>query len=171
VADQPVTFNVKPIGVVHSPFRETQGTPIQPVYAGDTQFEVELSPEYTNGLKDLTGFERIWLICWLHRAAASRLLVTPFRDLTERGLFATRAPCRPVPIGLSCVRLMEIRGNVLICSGADILDGTPLLDIKPYIPECDAFPSSRAGWFDEPGDPRTHADDRFRDTAGPNRKG
>jgi len=161
VTDQLVEFHAKPIGVVHSPFREAQGTPIQPVYAGETQFEVELLPEYIDGLRDLAGFERIWLICWFDRAPASRLVVVPFRDSTERGLFATRAPSRPVPIGLSCVRLLEIRGNVLVCTGADILDGTPLLDIKPYVPEFDAFPKSRAGWFDHSRESRTHADGRF----------
>lgn len=166
VTDQPLTFQAKNIGVVHSPFREAEGTPIQPVYSGDAQFEVELLPEYVDGLRDLAGFERIWLLCWFDRASAPRLRVVPFRDITERGVFATRAPSRPVPIGLSCVRLLGIRGNVLICSGADILDGSPLLDIKPYIPECDAFLGSRAGWFDESESSRTRADDRFESSAG-----
>ena len=159
--DQSNAFEIKPIGVIHSPFREAQGAPIQPVFAPDTQFEAELLPEYLDGLRDLAGFERVWLIYWFDRAPAARLVVVPFRDSTERGLFATRAPCRPVPLGLSCVRLLGIRGKLLICSGADILDGTPLLDIKPYVSEFDAFPNSRAGWFDGSPESRTHADDRF----------
>jgi tRNA-Thr(GGU) m(6)t(6)A37 methyltransferase TsaA len=154
-------FEVKAIGVIHSPFKEPSGTPIQPVYAADTQFEVEVFPEYLGGLRDLAGFERVWLVYWFDRAPAARLVVVPFRDKIERGLFATRAPCRPVPVGLSCVRLVAVRQNVLICAGADILDGTPLLDIKPYVPEFDAFPSSRAGWLDESAEPRMRADDRF----------
>ncbi len=86
----------------------------------------------------------------------------PFRDTTERGVFATRAPCRPNAIGLSCVRLLSVAGNVLTIGGVDILDGTPLLDIKPYVPKFDAFPNSRAGWCDQsPPSARTHADDRF----------
>ncbi len=159
--DQSNAFEIKPIGVIHSPFRVSQGAPIQPVYAPDTQFEAELLPEYVDGLKDLAGFERVWLIYWFDRAPAARLVVVPFRDSTERGLFATRAPCRPAPLGLSCVRLFGIRGNLLICAGADILDGTPLLDIKPYVPEFDAFPNSAAGWFDRSAESRIHADDRF----------
>ena len=159
--DQSIGFDVHPIGVIHSPFKEAKGAPIQPVYAADTRFKVELFPQYVDGLKDLAGFERVWLIYWFHRAPAARLVVIPFRDSAERGLFATRAPCRPVPVGLSCVRLIAVRDNLLICAGADILDGAPLLDIKPYVPEFDAFPNSRAGWFDESKESRRRADDRF----------
>ena len=149
------------IGIIHTPFKEPMGMPIQPVFAGETEGTVEVLPQYAEGLRDLEGFERIWLIFWLHKAPPGPLRVIPFRDTTERGVFATRAPCRPNAIGLSCVRLLSIAGNVLTIGGVDILDGTPLLDIKPYVPKFDAFPSSRAGWFERGGDERIQADDRF----------
>jgi tRNA-Thr(GGU) m(6)t(6)A37 methyltransferase TsaA len=147
--------------MVRSPFKEPAGTPIQPVYAGETEGIVEVFPEYADGLRDLDGFERIWLLYWLDRAPAPRLRVTPFRDHVERGLFATRAPCRPNPIGLSCVRLLRVSGNQLTVGGLDILDGTPVLDIKPYVPQFDAFPQSRAGWLERGGSELTRADRRF----------
>jgi len=149
------------IGWIHSPFREPAGTPIQPAFSEATEGTVEVLPEYAEGLCDLDGFERIWLLCWLDRAPASRLRVVPFRDEVERGLFATRAPCRPNPIGLSCVRLLSVKHNLLTIGGADILDGTPLLDIKPYVPEYDAFPQSRTGWLEDSSNVRTLADNRF----------
>ena len=150
-----------PIGVIRSPYHQPAGTPIQPVFAGAVEGTVELLPQFLDGLQDLAGFERIWLIYWLDRAPAARLRVVPFLDTVERGLFATRAPCRPNPIGLSCVRLLAVRGNVLTFYGADILDGTPLLDIKPYVPRFDAFGAARAGWFEQQTTGNTHADGRF----------
>jgi tRNA-Thr(GGU) m(6)t(6)A37 methyltransferase TsaA len=114
------------------------------------------------GLKDLAGFERIWLIYWFHMAAGQSLLVTPFLDTHERGVFATRAPARPSPIGISTVRLLSVQdGGVLEVADVDILDGTPLLDIKPYVPEFDCYPHSKAGWFDESNSQRQVADERF----------
>jgi len=150
------------IGIIRSPFKEPTGMPIQPVFAEGAEGTVEVLPQYTEGLSDLEGFERLWLIYWLHKAPVGSLRVIPFRDTTERGVFATRVPCRPNAIGLSCVRLLSVAGNVLRINGVDILDGTPLLDIKPYIPKFDAFPNSRAGWCDRslPSAP-THADNRF----------
>ena len=160
--DAPLNTKLKAIGVIHSPFRDAQGTPIQPPFAEDAEGTVEVFPDFTEGLKDLAGFDRIWLLYWFDRAGPARLLVVPFRDTTERGVFATRAPCRPNAIGLSCVRLLSVAGNVLAIGGVDILDGTPLLDIKPYVPKFDAFPNSRAGWCDTmPPSGRTRADDRF----------
>ena len=155
------------IGLIHSPFKEPGGTPIQPSFAEGTEGIVEVFPEYAEGLHDLDGFERIWLLYWFDRASSLCLRVVPFRDEVQRGLFATRAPCRPNPIGLSCVRLLSIKHNVLTIGGVDILDGTPLLDIKPYVPEYDAFPQSRAGWLENCGNGRTLADSRF----GPNESG
>ena len=150
------------IGIIHSPYKEATGMPIQPVFAEGTEGAVEVLPQYADGLRDLEGFDRIWLIYWLHRASPGRLRVVPFRDTTERGVFATRAPSRPNPIGLSCVRLRSIAGNILTIADVDILDGTPLLDIKPYVPKFDAVPNSRAGWCDlSPPSARTRADDRF----------
>ncbi len=154
---------LKAIGVIHSPFKEIESVPIQPVYAGDTEGIVEVFPEYLAGLQDLEGFERVWLVYWLHRAPRSRLLVQPFREVRERGLFATRAPCRPNPIGLSAVRLLRIDGGRLHVAGIDVVDGTPLLDIKPYCPRFDAFPESHSGWLDSSPVDRTVADDRFSD--------
>jgi len=149
------------IGLIHSPFKKPAGTPIQAALAGETEGIVEVFPAYADGLHDLDGFDRIWLLYWLDRAPAPQLRVVPFRDEVQRGLFATRSPCRPNPIGLSCVRLVGIKGNLLTISGVDALDGTPLLDIKPYVPEFDAFPQSRAGWLQNGGNGRTLADDRF----------
>jgi tRNA-Thr(GGU) m(6)t(6)A37 methyltransferase TsaA len=155
----PLTLN--PIGVIHSPFRDAPGTPIQAVFAEDAKGTVEVLPDYAAGLSDLAGFDRIWLLYWFDRAGQPRVRVVPFRDTAEHGVFASRAPCRPNPIGLSCVRLLSVAGRVLTVAGVDILDGTPLLDIKPYVPEFDAHPQSRAGWLEQPGRPATQADGRF----------
>jgi tRNA-Thr(GGU) m(6)t(6)A37 methyltransferase TsaA len=103
---------------------------------------------FVEGLRDLAGFERVWLLFWCHRARAAQLSVVPYRDTVERGLFATRAPARPNPIGLSAVRLRSIVGNVLHVGELDILDGTPLLDLKPYIPLYDSFPTAAYGWME-----------------------
>ena len=142
-------MNLTPIGVIHSPHQRAEGTPIQAALAAGVQGTVEVFPEYAAGLRDLDGFERIWLVYWFDRAKPAELVVTPYLDTTPRGLFATRAPCRPNPIGLSAVRLLGIVGNVLHVEGLDILDSTPLLDIKPYIPAFDAFEAKRIGWCAE----------------------
>ena len=158
------TLQLEPIGVIRSPWKQAKGTPIQPAMAKGAEGTVEVFAPYVEGLKDLDGFERIWLIYWFDRAAPARLTVVPFRDTVERGLFATRAPCRPNPIGISPVRLLGIDGEVLRVGDVDILDGTPLLDIKPYSPRFDCFGDARSGWLDCGGD-RTEADGRF--AAGP----
>lgn len=154
-------LRLRPIGIIHSPYKNPRGTPIQPVFADKVRGEVEVFDEFADALDDLDGFERVWLIFWLHRAGPHRLKVVPYRDTVERGLFATRAPIRPNPIGLSLVRLVGREGNRLQIEGLDILDGTPLLDIKPYIPKTDAFAESKAGWFDAVGSAREAADGRF----------
>jgi len=151
----------KPIGLIHSPYRQQSGTPIQPVFAEGIPGTVEVYPEYKDGLLDLAGFERIWLLYLLHCAPPPRLRVIPYRDKVERGIFATRSPCRPNAIGLSCVRLLGVTENVLTVAELDILDGSPLLDIKPYVPEFDSFPKAKAGWLDARRVDRTHADGRF----------
>ncbi len=122
---------------------------------------MEVFPEYAAGLHDLEGFERIWLLYWFDRAKPAELEVTPYLDTTLRGLFATRAPCRPNPIGLSCVLLLEVRGNILQVEGLDILDGTQLLDIKPYLPAFDAFAAKRIGWYGNAQNGSLAADGRF----------
>ncbi|MDZ4199133.1 MAG: tRNA (N6-threonylcarbamoyladenosine(37)-N6)-methyltransferase TrmO [Kiritimatiellia bacterium] len=155
------SMNLQAIGVIHSSHRQAEGTPIQPVFAEHSHGFVEVFSSFVDGLQDLEGFERIWLIYRLHKAAAGPLRVIPFRDTTERGVFATRSPCRPNSFGISCVRLISIHENELHISDVDILDGTPLLDIKPYVPRFDAFPNSRAGWLDQDFTDRTRADSRF----------
>jgi tRNA (adenine37-N6)-methyltransferase len=151
------------VGRIHTPFGEGAGTPIQPVYAEDIEGTVVLDESFAAALDDLEGFERLWLLYWMDRVVPFRPRVVPYRDTRERGLFATRSPCRPNPIGLSAVRLLRREGRVLHVAGVDILDGTPLLDVKPYVPEFDAFPSSKAGWLDAGGADRRIADGRFHD--------
>jgi tRNA-Thr(GGU) m(6)t(6)A37 methyltransferase TsaA len=109
--------------------------------------KVEIYPEYQQGLEDLDGFSHIFLVYLFHCSVGYSLLVKPFLDDRQRGLFSTRHPCRPNPIGLSVVGLLERRGNVLDVVGIDVLDGTPVLDIKPYVPEFDIRPGARAGWL------------------------
>jgi tRNA (adenine37-N6)-methyltransferase len=161
-------MNLTPIGIIHSPHQRAEGTPIQAAMATGVRGTVEVLPEYAAGLRDLEGFERIWLVYWFDRAKPAELVVTPYLDTTPRGLFATRAPCRPNPIGLSCVRLLEVRENILHVEGLDILDGTPLLDIKPYIPAFDAFEAKRIGWCAEGRGSGTVADGRFEAGGGGN---
>lgn len=138
----------RPIGVVHTGHIHPDETPIQPVYAPGCLGKVELFPEYREGLSDLDGFSHIYLLYHFHRVQAVHLKVSPFLEDVERGLFATRAPCRPNAIGLSIVELLFRIDNVLHVSGVDMLDGTPLLDIKPYTARFDCIPGTRNGWQD-----------------------
>jgi tRNA-Thr(GGU) m(6)t(6)A37 methyltransferase TsaA len=154
-------MEIKPIGVIHSPFKKPEGMPIQPAFAKGVEGVVELQPQFVQGLKDLQDFERIWLIYWFDRAGGTKLTVKPFRQDVLRGLFSTRAPCRPNPVGLSSVRLLRIEANKLYIADVDVLDGTPLLDIKPYIPEFDCYETSKCGWMQELRDKISPADDRF----------
>jgi tRNA (adenine37-N6)-methyltransferase len=154
-------MNLTQIGIIHSPHQKAEGTPIQAARAAGVQGAVEVFPEYAAGLRDLDGFERIWLVYWFDRAKPAELIVTPYLDTTPHGLFATRAPCRPNPIGLSAVRLLGIAGSVLQVEGLDILDNTPLLDIKPYIPAFDAFDAKRVGWCADVQGHAEVADGRF----------
>ena len=137
----------QPIGIIHSPFRSIENMPIQSVGAAGVRGKVELFAEFAAGLKDLEGFSHIILLYHFHRAAEPRLIVTPFLDCEPRGVFATRAPSRPNAIGLSVVRLLGVEGNLLEIENADVLDGTPLLDIKPYAPEIDHHEVERTGWL------------------------
>lgn len=148
------------IGVIHSPYRQPQGTPVQPRWARQSKGTVELYPEFQTGLRDLDGFDRIWLVCWLDRTCPAELEVVPYLDTQTRGVFATRAPSRPNSIGLSCVRLLAVKGTGLHVAELDLLDETPLLDIKPYVPEFDVFDVKHVGWYANAG--ATHvADNRF----------
>src|ERR1039457_3774716 len=155
-------IHLRPIGVVRSAFQMAAGTPIQAALAGEKEGSVELFEEFAPGLKDLDGFERIWLLYWFDQAEwDGRLAVTPYLDTTPRGVFATRAPSRPNRIGLSSVQLLGIECNVLRIRGVDVLDGTPVLDIKPYVPRFDSFEGARAGWLDSVSTGGVVADDRF----------
>lgn len=135
-----------PIGVIRSPHRRAGETPIQPVYARGVRGRVEILPQYAEGLRDLDGFSHVYLLYRFHEASATRLTVKPFLDTQARGVFATRAPCRPNPIGLSLVRLVGCEANVLHIEDVDVLDGTPLLDIKPYVTRFDYRADARCGW-------------------------
>lgn len=158
-------FAVSPIGWIHTPFHQSKGTPIQGAVANEAEGRIELLPEFLPGLRDLEGFERLWLIYLLDRASAFRLQVRPYLEDQEHGVFATRAPARPNPIGLTAVRLLGIEDYRLSISGVDMLDGTPLLDIKPYIPAFDCFPVQRVGWYQGKIAQGAVADDRFENHA------
>lgn len=153
----------RPIGFIHSPFKERRGTPIQPTRGRGVRGTVEIMPEYADGLADLDGFSHVVLIYIFHRSQGFDLRVTPFLDTKKRGLFATRAPRRPNPIGLSIVRLIGIEDNRLLIEDLDILDGTPLLDIKPYVPEFDHRTEVREGWLAGVKNRAVDSDDRLAD--------
>ncbi len=153
----------KPIGIIRSPFTEPKGMPIQPPGAGGVQGTVEVFEEYRSALKDLDGFSHIILLYHFHRSQGFAPHVVPFMDSQPRGLFSTRAPRRPNAIGLSVVQLTRIEAGVLFIENVDILDGTPLLDIKPYVPEFDPPSKVRTGWLEQEKNKVSHqkADDRF----------
>jgi tRNA-Thr(GGU) m(6)t(6)A37 methyltransferase TsaA len=157
------SFSLKPIGVIHTPFKEPKGTPIQPDRSEGARGTVEVYAEYAGGLKDLDGFSHITLLYYFHLSKGFELSVTPYLDDKKRGLFATRAPRRPNPIGISVVRLDKIEGNMLHIVNVDMIDGTPLLDIKPYIRNFDSAGDSKIGWLEDRMDRKdiNVADDRF----------
>lgn len=142
-----VTF--RPIGIIHSGHTAMDATPIQPAYAKGCKGQAEIFPEFEEGLRDLEGFSHIYLIYYFHRAGSSKLIVKPYLQDVERGVFATRSPRRPNGLGLSVVELVRREGNVLHLDSLDILDGTPLLDIKPYTTRFDCIKTKRNGWQDE----------------------
>lgn len=136
-----------PIGVIHSPFTDITGMPIQPAGAAGVCGTVVLAPAYCEGLKDLDGFSHIILVYHFHEVKGYSLQVHPFLDDATRGVFATRAPKRPNPVGISVVRLSKVEKCTLYIEDVDILDGTPLLDIKPYVPEFDVRAVEKTGWL------------------------
>ena len=157
----PAQIELRPIGVVRSPHMERHGTPRQAVLPGDPAlrpderatielFDTVLGPE---AAADLTGFDYIWVLSWLHLNHGYNDRVKAPGEAVARGLLATRAPHRPNPIGLSAVRLLHVRGLTLEVERTDLLDGTPVLDIKPYVPYADAFPDAAAGWVQQRQDP------------------
>lgn len=151
------------IGVIHTPFKKLTDMPIQPSGAKGVKGRIEIRPELIAGLKDLAGFSHIYVLYHFHQTNETRLTVTPFLDTQPRGLFATRAPTRPNPIGLSVLALENIDGNILEVANVDMLDGTPLLDIKPYVPEFDQPAEVRTGWLEKAREraKRVRSDQRF----------
>ena len=141
----------KSIGIIHSPFKNLEGMPIQPIGARGIKGQIQLNKKYEDGLKDLEGFSHIILIYHLHLSRGHALQVKPFLDNQKHGIFATRAPKRPNPIGVSVVQLDKIDGSTICISNVDIVDGTPLLDIKPYIPHFDKHEEDEVtiGWFED----------------------
>jgi len=158
-----MTIEFDQIGLIHTPFTRLEGMPIQPAGGAGVKGSVEVFEEYRAGLKDLDGFSHIVLLYHLHRSQRFDLHVVPFMDSELRGVFATRAPRRPNPIGLSVVQLNNVENGILYVENMDILDGTPLLDIKPYVPEFDGQTDVRMGWLERArkavADKK--ADDRF----------
>ena len=144
-----MTLTIEPIGTIHTPFKDLEGMPIQPSGAKDVSGTVLIDPRYEQGLKDLDGFSHIILLYQFHHSKGYNLLVTPFLDNTKKGLFSTRAPRRPNPIGLSIVRLIKRDQNQLSIKDIDVLDGTPLLDIKPYVPQFDVKEVTASGWLEK----------------------
>lgn len=155
-------FVVEQIGIIRTPFVAQQDTPIQPSGARGAEGVVEVNLEYEEGLKDIEGFERIWLLYWFDRAGPMQLSVIPYLDNEKRGLFATRAPVRPNCIGLSSVKLLRREGNLLFISDVDMLDRTPLLDIKPYAPRFDVYEVKKTGWLQGRTAEGMKADQRFQ---------
>jgi tRNA (adenine37-N6)-methyltransferase len=141
----PIVFH--PIGLIHTPFKQLEGMPIQTAGARETTGRVVVDPAFTDGLDDIEGFSHLILIYLFHRSRGFDLKVTPFLDTQLRGLFATRAPRRPNPVGLSVVRLIGRRDNQLQVTPIDVLDGTPLLDIKPFVPGFDSPSEATIGWL------------------------
>jgi len=142
-----ISFNS--IGVIHTPFKKIDGTPIQPSAAKNIKGTIELREELTEGLKDLDGFSHIILLYHFHLSKEYSLSVVPFLDDTSHGVFATRAPRRPNSIGFSVVKLVKIENNILYIENVDVIDGTPLLDIKPYVKEFENSEGLRIGWLSE----------------------
>lgn len=157
-----ITF--QSIGVIRSPHSDIKGMPIQPSGATGIKGSIEIHEQFVPGLLDLEYFSHIILLYHLHEVKAPSLVVTPFLDTQEHGIFATRAPKRPNPIGLSVVKLNSVDGATLHIENVDILDGTPLIDIKPYLPEFDRFEADRLGWYEAvQGKVKQHrSDNRFR---------
>jgi tRNA-Thr(GGU) m(6)t(6)A37 methyltransferase TsaA len=136
-----------PIGVVHSPFKAPQDVPIQSAVAEGVAGSVEVAEEYVEGLRDVEGFSHLILVYHCHLAQKYSLLVKPFLDEKLHGVFATRAPSRPNPVGVSVVRLTKREKNMLHIQDVDIIDGTPLLDIKPFVPAFDQREAAKIGWL------------------------
>jgi len=147
-------MNLRPIGIIRTPFQKPDECPAQGAFS-EVEGAAIVEPQYAEGLDDLEGFSHAWLLYWFHRSGPFKLKVRPMLDKTPRGLFASRAPIRPNPIGITAIRIVEIvrsrQAPIQIhFEGADMLDGTPLLDIKPYVPAFDGRDDVRVGWLEKP---------------------
>ncbi|MGW8192644.1 MAG: tRNA (N6-threonylcarbamoyladenosine(37)-N6)-methyltransferase TrmO [Desulforhopalus sp.] len=153
-----------PIGIIHTPYTQLASMPIQPGGGTDIIGTLEIFEQFVEGLADLEGFSHIYLLYTFHQAKRTALTVIPFMDDIPRGVFATRSPLRPNHIGISIVELLHVEKNIVTIQNVDILDGTPLLDIKPYIAAFDGVGQSRSGWMKgSPADVAAkRSDDRFR---------
>ena len=140
-------FMYKPVGIIRTPFKQQEGTPIQASMASEANGSIEVFPEFVEGLLDIEGFSHLHLIYPFHQIKQGALKVIPYLDVVEHGIFATRAPKRPNPIGISVIQLLSVSGNILKIKGVDMLDGTPILDIKPYIPSLDQYQTEKIGWY------------------------
>ncbi len=142
-----MNIEINPIGVIHSPFKKREDVPIQPCFSEEIG-RVEVFPEFSEGLKDIEGFSHLILLYWFHEAEEWTLLRRPYLDSKAHGVFATRYQARPNSIGISTVKLRERKGNILTVEGTDVLDQTPLIDIKPYVPKFDKPPGdTKTGWL------------------------
>jgi tRNA (adenine37-N6)-methyltransferase len=139
-------MEIEPIGIIYSPHLSKENCPIQPLYSPESIGRVEVFEEFEPGLKDIESFSHIYLLYPFDRAGSVELIRLPFLDDEPHGVFATRHPCRPNGIGMSIVKLAGMEKNVLIVEGIDVLNGTPLLDIKPYIPKFDIIDGASEGW-------------------------
>ena len=139
-------MQLKPIGKIHTPHKTKEECPIQPFYSSDAEGKIEIFKEYADGLKDIETFSHIYIIYLFDRAGEVQLVRPTFLDDEPHGIYASRHPCRPNSIGMSIVQLEKRKDNILVVRGVDILDGTPLLDIKPYIPRFDIIESASDGW-------------------------
>lgn len=142
---QPIRYT--PIGVIHSPLKDPDGAPIQSVSARSVEGTIEVFPQFAGGLVDIAEFSHLILLYHLHMSRKFKLRVVPFLDRSEHGIFSTRSPSRPNPIGMSVVEVLSVKGRVIRARGLDMVDETPLLDIKPYVPAFDAFRTKRIGWY------------------------
>jgi tRNA-Thr(GGU) m(6)t(6)A37 methyltransferase TsaA len=155
-----LALTLRPIGVVHSPYKWRDEAPRQANVGEPAEGVIVLRQGLQNTLKDLAGFDRCWVLFWFNWSRSWRQQLVPPRDRVKRGVFATRSPDRPNPIGLSAVEIVRITGCRIAIRGLDLLDGTPVLDLKPYIPAYDAFPLSGAGWVEDLASPGP--DHRYR---------
>ncbi len=160
-AEKFIQFKI--VGRVYSRFTEQKGTPIQGRMAPEETAEIEIFDEFAGGIKDLDGFSHIYVFFTFNRALEEKLLVKPYLDTCERGVFATRSPLRPNPLGMTIVKLDRVAGNRLFVSGVDILNNSPVIDIKPYVPEFDHHQPDKIGWYaaNQAKSEKVLADDRF----------